>query len=86
MNKNAPPDDGCRHMPKLKCPYGNHRFADVPDVAFRNELELRRLKENEVLGYGDSIHICPICRNKVVFSVKILRHPTVRVAVSAHTI
>ena len=25
-------DDGRRYMPKLKCPYGNHRFADVPNV------------------------------------------------------
>ncbi len=79
-------DDGCRHMPKLKCPYGNHRFADVPDRDFRNVLELRRLKENESLGYGDSIHICPICGNKVVLSVKILRHPTVQVAVRTQTI
>lgn len=36
-------DDGRRHMPKLKCPYGNHRFADVPDVALRNDSELKRL-------------------------------------------
>ena len=25
-------DDGRKYMPKLKCPYGNHRFADVPNV------------------------------------------------------
>ena len=43
-------DDGCRHMPKLKCPYGNHRFADVPDVNFRNVLELRKLNESVSLG------------------------------------
>ena len=41
-------DDGCRHMPKLKCPYGNHRFADVPDVNFRNVLELRKLKDSHL--------------------------------------
>ena len=38
-------DDGRRYMPKLKCPYGNHRFADVPDVALRNDSELKRLSE-----------------------------------------
>ena len=86
MNKNAPPDDGYRHMPKLKCPYGNHRFADVPDKAFRNELELHRLKENEVLGYGDSILLCPKCQQPVVLSVKILKCPTTHTVVSAHAI
>ena len=86
MNKNAPPDDGCRHMPKLKCPYGNHRFADVPDKDFRNVLELRKLKESESLGYGDSILLCPKCQKPVVLSVKILHHPTVQVAVSVHAI
>ena len=79
------PDDGCRHMPKLKCPYGNHRFADVPDVNFRNVLELRKLKESESLGYGDSILICPKCQQLVVLSVKILRQPPMH-AVRAQTI
>ena len=86
MNKNAPPDDGCRHMPKLKCPYGNHRFADVPDVDFRNVLELRKLKEFESLGYGDSILLCPKCQKPVVLSVKILKCPTMHTIVSAHAI
>ena len=80
------PDDGCRHMPKLKCPYGNHRFADVPDVNFRNVLELRELKESESLGYGDSILICPKCQQSVVLSVKILRQPPMHTAVRAQTI
>lgn len=38
-------DDGRRYMPKMKCPYGNHRFADVPDLALRNDSELKRLSE-----------------------------------------
>ena len=38
-------DDGRRYMPKLKCPYGNHRFADVPNVLLRNDSELKRLSD-----------------------------------------
>ena len=44
-------DDGRRHMPKMKCPYGNHRFADVPDVALRNDSELKRLSEASDIDY-----------------------------------
>ena len=39
-------DDGRRYMPKLKCPYGNHRFADVPNVLLRNDSELKRSRKH----------------------------------------
>lgn len=55
-------DDGRRHMPKLKCPYGNHRFADVPDVSLRNGSEPKRLSE---LSEADYIPECPRCHQKV---------------------
>ena len=44
-------NDGRRYMPKLKCPYGNHRFADVPDVLLRNDSELKRLSEASDADY-----------------------------------
>lgn len=62
-------DDGRRHMPKLKCPYGNHRFADVPDVAFRNDSELKRLSETSDADY---ILECPHCHRKVGLCIKAL--------------
>ena len=63
-------DDGRRNMPKMKCPYGNHRFADVPDVALRNDSELKRLSEASDIDY---ILECPICHQKVALSIKALR-------------
>ena len=63
-------DDGRRYMPKMKCPYGNHRFADVPDVALRNDSELKRLSEASDIDY---ILECPICHQKVALSIKVLR-------------
>ena len=51
--KNKPPDDGFRHMPKLRCPYGNHRFGDVPDVDFRNTVTLLKYEHGRTYGYGD---------------------------------
>lgn len=63
-------DDGRRYMPKMKCPYGNHRFADVPDVALRNDSELKRLSEASDIDY---ILECPICHQKVALSIKALR-------------
>ena len=62
-------DYGRRYMPKLKCPYGNHRFADVPDVALRNGSELRRLSE---LSEADYILECPHCHGKVALCIKSL--------------
>ena len=63
-------DDGRRYMPKMKCPYGNHRFADVPDVALRNDSELKRLSEASDIDY---ILECPTCHQKVALSIKALR-------------
>lgn len=62
-------DDGRRHMPKLKCPYGNHRFADVPDVALRNDSELKCLSE---ASDADYILECPRCHQKVALCIKSL--------------
>lgn len=62
-------DDGRRHMPKLKCPYGNHRFADVPDVAHRSDSELKRLSETSDADY---ILECPHCHGKVALCIKSL--------------
>ena len=45
-------DDGRRGMPKLKCPYGNHRFADVSDRDIRNDSIVFRLSEKP---YADFI-------------------------------
>ena len=67
-------DDGRRYMPKLKCPYGNHRFADVPDVALRNDSELKRLSEASNIDY---ILECPHCHQKVALCIKALhKKPT----------
>ena len=66
-------DDGRRYMPKLKCPYGNHRFADVPDVALRNDSELKRLSEASNIDY---ILECPNCHQKVALCIKSLHEKT----------
>mgnify|MGYP005845053967 CR=1 FL=1 len=63
-------DDGRRYMPKMKCPYGNHRFADVPDLALRNDSELKRLSEAANIDY---ILECPRCHQKVALSIRVLR-------------
>ena len=63
-------NDGRRYMPKMKCPYGNHRFADVPDIALRNDSELKRLSEASSIDY---ILECPICHQKVALMIKSLR-------------
>ena len=55
-------DDGRRRMPKLKCPYGNHRVADVVDVMLRNDSELVKLAEASIIDY---ILECPHCHQKV---------------------
>ena len=62
-------NDGRRFMPKLKCPYGNHRFGDVPDVALRNESVLTRLQDP---ADADFILECPHCHQKVALSIKLL--------------
>ncbi len=62
-------DDGRRYMPKLKCPYGNHRFADVPDVLLRNDSELKRLSEARNADY---ILECPRCHGKVALCIRSL--------------
>lgn len=62
-------DDGRRYMPKLKCPYGNHRFADVPNVLLRNDSELKRLSE---ASDADYILECPHCHQKVALCIKSL--------------
>lgn len=66
-------DDGRRYMPKLKCPYGNHRFADVPNVALRNNSELKRLSE---IADADYILECPHCHQKVALCIKFLHEKT----------
>ena len=63
-------NDGRRMMPKMKCPYGNHRFADVPDIALRNDSELKKLYEASNIDY---ILECPYCHQKVALSIKALR-------------
>ena len=63
-------DDGRRYMPKMKCPYGNHRFADVPDLALRNDSELKRLSEAANIDYFLE---CPRCHQKVALSIRVLR-------------
>lgn len=62
-------NDGRRMMPKMKCPYGNHRFADVPDVALRNDSEIKRLSEATDVDY---ILECPHCHQKVALCIKSL--------------
>ena len=71
--KNKPPDDGFRHMPKLRCPYGNHRFGDVPDVDFRNTVTLLKYEHGQTYGYGDAIFICPVCHQRAVVHIKSVR-------------
>ena len=63
-------DDGRRKMPKIKCPYGNHRFADVPNLSLRNGSELKKLSEASFIDY---ILECPHCHQKVALSIKALR-------------
>lgn len=55
-------DDGRRKMPKMKCPYGNHRFADVADVMLRNDSELVKFSEGSDVDY---VLECPHCHQKV---------------------
>lgn len=64
-------DDGRRYMPKLKCPYGNHRFADVPNVFLRNNSELRRFSEETS---ADFILECPRCHQKIALCIKPLHN------------
>ena len=64
-------DDGRRYMPKLKCPYGNHRFADVPNVLLRNDSELKRLSD---ASDADYILECPHCHGKVALCIKSLHN------------
>ena len=71
--KNKPPDDGFRHMPKLRCPYGNHRFGDVPDVDFRNTVTILKYEHDRSYGYGDAIFICPVCHQRAVVHLKSVR-------------
>ena len=74
--KNKPPDDGFRYMPKLRCPYGNHRFGDVPDVNFRNTVLLLKYEPGGAYGYGDAICVCPVCRQRVVIHLKTVQGQT----------
>ena len=78
-------DDGRRYMPKMKCPYGNHRFADVPDIALRNDSELKRLSDASAIDY---ILECPICHQKVALVIKSLRTRSVEnpIIISTQTI
>lgn len=62
-------NDGRRQMSKLKCPYGNHRFADVPEVSLRNNSELKRLSD---IANADYILECPHCHQKVALCIKSL--------------
>lgn len=64
-------DDGRRGMPKLKCPYGNHRFADVSDRDIRNDSMVFRLSEKP---YADFILECPKCHQLVGLSIKRLHN------------
>ena len=75
-------DDGRRYMPKMKCPYGNHRFADVPDLALRNDSELKRLSEAANIGY---ILECPRCHQKVALSIRVLRTRSTNASITTET-
>ena len=75
-------DDGRRYMPKMKCPYGNHRFADVPDLALRNDSELKRLSEAANIDY---ILECPRCHQKVALSIRVLRTRSTNASITTET-
>ncbi len=75
-------DDGRRYMPKMKCPYGNHRFADVPDLALRNDSELKRLSEASNIDY---ILECPRCHQKVALSIRVLRTRSTSASITTDT-
>ena len=75
-------NDGRRMMPKMKCPYGNHRFADVPDLALRNDSELKRLSEAANIDY---ILECPRCHQKVALSIRVLRTRSTNASITTET-
>ena len=75
-------DDGRRYMPKMKCPYGNHRFADVPDLPLRNDSELKRLSEAANIDY---ILECPRCHQKVALSIRVLRTRSTNASITTET-
>ena len=75
-------DDGRRYMSKMKCPYGNHRFADVPDLALRNDSELKRLSEAANIDY---ILECPRCHQKVALSIRVLRTRSTNASITTET-
>ena len=75
-------DDGRRYMPKMKCPYGNHRFADVPDLALRNDSELKRLSEAANIDY---ILECPRCHQTVALSIRVLRTRSTNASITTET-
>ena len=75
-------DDGRRYMPKMKCTYGNHRFADVPDLALRNDSELKRLSEAANIDY---ILECPRCHQKVALSIRVLRTRSTNASITTET-
>ena len=64
-------DDGRRKMPKLKCPYGNHRFADVSTASLRNNCQLIKLHETENPQF---VLECPICHQKAALIIRTLPH------------
>ena len=60
-------DDGRRGMPKLKWPYGNHRFADVADRDIRNDSMVFKLSDKP---HADFIFECPKCHQLIGLSIK----------------
>ena len=65
--------DGHKNMPKLKCPYGNHRFADVPDKELRNKTILKKADSTEASD-ADFFFECPICHKKIAASISVLHN------------
>ena len=66
--KNKPPDDGRRHMPKMKCPRCGGRAIDVANTSLRNASVLTQLSDTYDADY---ILECPRCHCKLALSINI---------------
>ena len=64
--KNKPPDDGRRHMPKMKCPRCGGRAIDVANTSLRNTSVLTQLSDTYDADY---ILECPRCHCKLGLSI-----------------
>lgn len=77
-------DDGFRHCPKLKCPYGNHRVFDVQNVDLRNACRLVRAEQ---AGDADFYFECPVCHGRLALSIRTLHiSPTESAAPRGETV